>query len=264
MQAIGERINGMFRSIGRAIGGHDKQVIQDCARTQLEAGGDVLDVNVGPAAADEEAAMAWLVETIREVTDAPLCLDSTKPAVIRAGLEVCTGEKIINSTTGVPEKMAEMLPLAAEYSCPIVGLCIDADGVPRDAEGRMEIALSLVAACMEHGIPTDHLYIDAVILPVNALQHVPPEVCRAIGMVSALADPPPKTILGLSNVSQGAAQRELLNRTFLVMALAHGLDAAIVDVTDQELMEAMITAEVLLNRQVYCDDFVSAYLASRR
>ncbi len=264
MLAIGERINGMFKEIGRAIGEQNKQVIQDCARNQLAAGADILDVNVGPAAADEQAAIAWLVETIREVTDAPLSLDSTKPAVIRAALEACTGDKIINSTTGVPEKMAEMLPLAAEYNCPIVGLCIDAEGVPRDAEGRMEIALNLVAGCMEHGIPTDHLYIDAVILPVNALQHVPIQVCRAIGMVPALADPPPKTVLGLSNVSQGTPKRKLLNRTFLVMALAHGLDAAIVDVTDRELMEAMIAAEVLMNRAVYCDDFVSAYLASRR
>ncbi len=208
--------------------------------------------------------MTWLVHTIREVTDARLSLDSTKPAVIRAGLEACTGNKMINSTTGVPEKMAEMLPLAAEFNCPIVGLCIDAEGVPRDAEGRMEVALNLVAGCMEHGIPTNQLYIDPVILPVNALQHVPQEVCRAIGMVSALADPPPKTVLGLSNVSQGTTKRKLLNRTFLVMALAHGLDAAIVDVTDERLMEAMIAAEVLMNKQVYCDDFVHAYLASRR
>lgn len=263
MLAIGERINGMFREVGRAIAEQNKQVIQDCAKRQLEAGADVLDVNVGPAADDEVAAMVWLVQTIREVTEAPISVDSTKPAVMRAGLDACTGRKMINSTTGVPEKMAEMLPLAAEHNCPIVGLCIDAEGVPRDAEGRMEVALNLVAGCLEHGIPTDNLYIDAVILPVNAMQQVPREVCRAIGMVSSLADPPPKTILGLSNVSQGARERGLLNRTYLVMALAHGLDAAIVDVSDRQLMESMIAAEVLLNRQVYCDDFVRAYLSSR-
>ncbi|MFP3904090.1 MAG: dihydropteroate synthase [Armatimonadota bacterium] len=261
MLVIGERINGMFDEVGHAIAEQDADVIQDVARKQLEAGADVLDVNVGPASADEETAMAWLVETIREVTDAPLSIDSTKPPVTRAGLNACSENIIINSTTGVPAKMEEMLPLAAEYDCQIIGLCINEDGVPRDADGRLEIGMHLLAGCMEHGIPTDRLFIDPVILPVNALPQVPTEVCRAIGMVSSLSDPPPKTVIGLSNVSQGATQRSLLNRTFLVMALAYGLDAAIMDAYDTEMMEAMIAAEVLLNKEVYCDDFVQAYMA---
>jgi len=262
MLAIGERINGMFREIGRAIRRQDREVIQRVALRQVEAGADVLDVNVGPTAEDPVAAMVWLVNTIREVTPAPLSIDSTKPEVLRAGLEAAGERVMINSTTAVPERMAALFPLAAEYDCPIVGLTIDANGVPRDAEGRLEVALQLVAACMEHGVPCDRLYIDPVILPVNAAQHLPAEVFKAIGMCRSLCDPPPKTILGLSNVSQGTTQRSLLNRTCLVMALAHGLDAAIVDVTDEALMEAMIAAEVLLNRQVYCDDFVRAYRAA--
>jgi 5-methyltetrahydrofolate corrinoid/iron sulfur protein methyltransferase len=264
MLTIGERINGMFKDIGRAIAEHNEKVIQDWALRQVEAGADMLDVNVGPAAADAEAAMVWLVRTIRAVTDVPLCLDSTKPSVIKAGLEAAEGKNVmINSTTAVPEKMAAMFPLAAQYNCPIIGLTIDANGVPRDADGRLEVALQLVTGCLEHGIPSDRLYIDAVILPVNTLQQVPREVFKTISMCRTLADPPPKTILGLSNVSQGAAQRSLLNRTCLVMAIAHGLDAAILDVTDEALMEAMIAAEVLMNRHVYCDDFVRAYRASR-
>jgi 5-methyltetrahydrofolate corrinoid/iron sulfur protein methyltransferase len=207
--------------------------------------------------------MAWLVQTIREVTDAPLSLDSTKPNVQRAGLEVATGDIIINSTTAVPDKMEQMLPLAAEFDCEIIGLCINEDGVPRDADGRMEVAMQLMAGCMEHGIAPDRMYIDPVILPVNALPQVPQEACKAIGMVPALADPPPKTVIGLSNVSQGCSQRSLLNRSFLVMAIAHGLRAAIMDATDTEMMEAMIAAEVLMNREVYCDGFIQAYMAGR-
>jgi len=263
MLAIGERINGMFRDVGRAIRGQDAGVIQDWARRQIEAGADVLDVNVGPAAEDPVAATTWLVETIRQVTDVPLSIDTTKPEVMRAGLEAAGPGAIINSTTAVPEKMATFFPMAAEFNCALVGLTIDAEGVPRDADGRLEVALQLVTACLEYGVPTDKLFIDAVILPVNAVQHGPVEVFKTIGMCKALADPAPKTILGLSNVSQGAAQRGLLNRACLVMALAHGLDAAIVDVNDETLMEVMIAAEVLLNHEVYCDDFVRAYLASR-
>lgn len=259
MEAIGERINGMFKAIGKAIKEQDASVIQDMAKRQEEAGADVLDLNVGPVAEDREAAMRWLVESVQEVTDLPLAIDSTNPDVMRAGLEACENEAIINSTTGEAEKLNAMMPMAAEHGCSIIGLTIDEEGVPGTAEGRMEIALKLLTAAMEHGVPTDKLYVDAVILPVNALQDTPPRVLEVISQVSMLADPPPKTVLGLSNVSQGAQLRSLLNRTFLVMCLARGLSAAIVDVLDEELMDAMIAAEVLMNRAIYADDFLKAY-----
>jgi 5-methyltetrahydrofolate corrinoid/iron sulfur protein methyltransferase len=264
MIAIGERINGMFRDVGRAIRARNAEVIQELALRQVQAGADYLDVNVGPAAADPVEAMSWLVTTIRAVTPSPLAIDSTSAAAIRAGLEAGRGGRLlINSTTAEAAKIAALFPLAAEFQCPIIGLTISENGVPRDAQGRLEVALQLVAACMEYGLSTDQLFIDPVILPVNAMQTVPSAVFETIGMVGSLADPAPKTVLGLSNVSQGTTQRPLLNRTCLVMALAHGLDAAIVDVTDEALMEAAIAAEVLMNHQVYCDDFVRASLAGR-
>ncbi len=264
MISIGERINGMFRDIARAIRGRREDVIQDWALRQVKAGADYLDVNVGPAAEDPVEAMVWLVTTIREVTERPLSIDSTRADVIEAGLQAAGGGVMINSTTAEQKKIEALFPLAVKYGCPIIGLTIDANGVPRDAQGRLEVALQLITACLEYGLPTDRLFIDPVILPVNAIQTGPRAVFEAIGMCRALADPAPKTVLGLSNVSQGTTQRPLLNRTCLVMALAHGLDAAIVDVTDESLMEAMIAAEVLLNHQVYCDDFVRAYLAGRQ
>jgi 5-methyltetrahydrofolate corrinoid/iron sulfur protein methyltransferase len=259
MEAIGERINGMFKAIGKAIKETDASVIEDMARRQEEAGAHVLDLNVGPAAEDREAAMRWLVETVQNVSDLPLAIDSTNPDVVRAGLEACENPAVINSTTGEQEKLNAMMPMAAEHGCSIIGLTIDEEGVPGTGEGRMEVALKLVSGAMEHGVPTDRLYIDAVILPVNALQETPPKVLDVISQVPMLADPAPKTVLGLSNVSQGSQLRPLLNRTYLVMCLGRGLDAAIVDVLDEELMDAMITAEVLMNRAVYADDFLKAY-----
>ncbi len=262
MYIIGERINGMFRDVGAAIQAQDESVITDLAQRQVAEAANALDVNVGPVAEDAVAAMVWLVETIRKVTDVPLCLDSTKVDVIRAGLEACEGNAIINSTTGEAEKMAQLFPLAVEFNCEIIGLTIDENGVPAKAEGRMEVALKLVATAMESGLPTDKLYVDAVILPVSALQDNPPEVLKAISQIKMLADPPPKTVIGLSNVSQNAAFRELINRTYLVMALGVGLDAAIVDPLDTELMDAMIAAEMLLNHAVYSKDFLKAYRKS--
>ncbi len=259
MFVIGERINGMFTDVKKAIQAQDPAPIQQLARDQLAAGANALDINVGPASSDKLGAMQWLVGITKEVVDVPLCIDTTNAEVMKVGLEAAEGNAIINSTTGEEERMEKILPLAAEYNCPLIGLTIDAEGVPRDANGRMEIALRLVAACMEQGIATTDLYIDAVILPVNALQQVPQEILDTLQMCKALSDPPPQTVIGLSNVSQGALHRELINRIYLVMALANGLDAAIMDPLDTKLMDAAITAEVLLNRSVYCDDFLKAY-----
>lgn len=259
MFVIGERINGMFTDVKEAIESHNPQPIRQLATGQVSAGANALDINVGPASSDKLGTMQWLVEVAKEVVDVPLCIDTTNAEVMRAGLEAAEGNAIINSTTGEEERMEAVLPLAAEFDCPIIGLTIDAEGVPRDADGRMEIALRLVSACIEQGIAMTDLYIDSVILPVNALQQVPEEVLMAVRMCKNLSDPPPQTVIGLSNVSQGSAYRELLNRIYLVMALSNGLDAAILDPFDDELMNAMITTEVLLNRNVYCDDFIKAY-----
>ena len=262
MYAIGERINGMFKSVGAAIRERNPEPVQELARKQLAAGAQALDVNVGPAAADPLAAMEWLVKAIREVTDAPLAIDTTKPEVMRRGLELAGPGAIINSSKGQQQQLDVYLPMAIEHEASLIALTIDENGIPRDANGRGEIALRVVAAAMEKGLPPERVMVDAVILPVNVAQATPWHVLEAIRNVKVLSDPPPRTVLGLSNVSQGTTQRELINRTYLVMALAAGLDAAILDVQDAEMMEAMIAAEVLLNRAVYADDFVKAYRAS--
>jgi 5-methyltetrahydrofolate corrinoid/iron sulfur protein methyltransferase len=261
MYAIGERINGMFKSVKEAIQTENPEAIQDLAKKQLAAGANCLDVNVGPAAADAVTAMGWLVKVIREVTDAPLAIDTTKPDVMRKGLELAGPGSVINSTKGQQDQLDIFVPMAVEYDATLIALMIDENGIPRDANGRAEIALRVVAAAMEQGLEPQRLMIDAVILPVNVTQPTPSHVLETIRNVKVLSDPPPKTVLGLSNVSQSTQLRELLNRTYLVMALAAGLDAAIVDVLDTELMDAMIASEVLLNRAVYADDFLKAYRA---
>ncbi len=262
MYAIGERINGMFKSVRGAIQEKNPEPIHDLARRQLAAGANCLDVNVGPAAADPLVAMKWLVKAIREVTNAPLAIDTTKPDVMRLGLELAGPGSIINSCKGQQEQLDIFVPMAVELKASLIALTIDENGIPRDANGRCEIALRVVAAAMEHGLEPDRIMIDGVILPVNVTQTTPGHVLETIRSVKVLSDPSPKTVLGLSNVSQSTQKRELINRTYLVMALAAGLDAAIVDVLDTELMDAMITAELLMNRTVYADDFLKAYRAS--
>jgi len=263
MLVIGERINGMFRNVRAAIKERDADVIKGLASSQVAAGAGALDVNAGPASDDPAETMRWLVTSIREVTDVPLAIDTTNADVMRAGLELSAPKALINSTTGVQEKLDTLLPMAAEFKVAIIGLTIDEKGVPRDAAGRNEVALRIVAGAMEHGIDTGQIYIDPVILPVNVAQSAVREVLASIRECKILADPPPKTVLGLSNVSQGTTCRELINGTMLIMALANGLDAAIMDPFDTAMMDAMIAAELLLDKHIYCDDFLKAYRSGR-
>ncbi|OFX14314.1 MAG: hypothetical protein A2Z18_11215 [Armatimonadetes bacterium RBG_16_58_9] len=141
----------------------------------------------------------------------------------------------------------------------MVALCIDERGVPVDIDGRAEIALRIVAKAMEYDIPNDDLFIDPIVLPVKADQTGPGMVLGSIKQFVDLADPCPHIIIGLSNLSQGAVDRKLINRAFLAMAVAQGLDAAILDPLDTELMDTMIAAEVLMNKAIYSDYFLKAY-----
>ncbi len=133
------------------------------------------------------------------------------------------------------------------------------EGIPKDAESRVALAMELVATADAFGVPTDNLYIDPLVLPCNVAQDHGPEVFETLRQIKLLADPPPKTVIGLSNVSQGTKNRELINRTFAVMAMANGLDAAIADANDDELMEAVATARILLNMDIYCDSYVDVF-----
>jgi 5-methyltetrahydrofolate corrinoid/iron sulfur protein methyltransferase len=259
MYIIGERINGMFKDVRQAIKNKDKKIIQDLALKQLSKGASALDVNVGPAASDKKEAMEWLVETITEVTSATLSIDSPNPEVIEAGLSKCKSNSIINSTTADDEKLDRIIPLAKKYNAMLVGLTMDKNGVPQDASSRIELAVKIITKAQEYEFGIEELFIDNVILPVYVAQAQCPQVLEAIKEIKLLSEPSPKTILGLSNVSQGTKKRSLINRIYLVMAAGYGLDAAILDPFDNKLLDSLTTAELLLNKYVYCESFLEAY-----
>jgi len=259
MLVIGELINGMFLNVKEAIQKKDITAIQELAKKQVEAGADILDVNTGPASAEPVETMKWLIEGIQAVTDKPLALDSTKADVIEAGLKLCKKPALINSTTAQKEKLDTLLPLVKQYDASIIALTMDKSGIPRDKDARMEHAVTIVTAAQEAGISMDKVYLDPIVLPVNVAQAQCKELLEALKEFKILSDPPPKTVVGLSNVSQGTNVRNLINRIYLVMGIACGLDAAIVDPLDKDLMDAMITSELLLNKNIYCDAFLEAY-----
>ena len=269
MILIGERINGMFKDVKEAIADKNKQVIQDLAKKQVDAGASYLDVNVGTAAADQQGTMQWLVETIQETCSAPLSLDSQKPDVIAAGLKVIDADNgvLLNSSPlnkksdeEVLDKYMEMAEGAGPKAC-LIALTMDKNGVPQDTDTRVAIAAEIVQKAMERGFDTQRIFIDPIILPVNVpnAQTQPGSILAAAEQIKYLADPPPHMTMGLSNLSQGTRERSLINSIFLAMAVSHGMDSAIVDVLDVKLMNVLATAEVLMNKQIYSDSFLKAY-----
>jgi len=269
MICIGERINGMFTDVKQAINDKDKNIIQDLAKRQTECGATYLDVNVGTAAADQESAMAWLVETIQETCKTPLSLDSQKINVIAAGLKVAdtSGGILLNSTPlnkksdeEVFDKYLE-LAMSAGPEGKLIALTMDKNGVPQDTDTRVAIAAEIVQNAMEKDFDTQRLFIDPIVLPVKvpSAQAQPGIIMAAMDQIGYLADPAPHIVVGLSNLAQGTTEKCLISGVFLAMAASHGMDAAIVDVLDEEFMDVVATTDMLLNKQLYSDSYLKAY-----
>lgn len=249
---IGERINGLNSKIYRLIQEKNKEAIQEIAKKQAEVGADYLDLNVGTAWLRPAEVMVWLVETVQEAVGTPLAIDSRKLEVIEAGLKACHKPALINSTTGEKGRLDRLMALAAQYSAAIVGLTMDEQGIPPHAVSRVAIAKRIMDYAESYGLPRDRLFIDPVVLPLKFAQTQGPIALEAMRQIAQEKNPP-HLIVGLSNVSQGAKGRRLLNRTFLAMAICCGLDAVIADVLDASLIEASKAAEIVMGRLVYAD-----------
>jgi 5-methyltetrahydrofolate corrinoid/iron sulfur protein methyltransferase len=269
MILIAERINGMFTDVKKAIAEKDKKVVQDLAKRQTDAGAHYLDVNVGTAASDQEGTMQWLVEAIQETCPTPLCLDSQKPNVIAAGLKVTDAKNgvLLNSTPLNRKNDDEILDRYVEMAnqagpkANLIALTMDKNGVPQDIDTRVAIAADIVTKGMEKGFDPQRFFIDPIVLPVKVpdAQVQPSNILAAMDQIRYLSDPAPHMTVGLSNLSQGASERSLINRIFLAMAISHGLDSAIVDVFDRDLVNVVATSDMLMNKQIYSDSFLKVY-----
>ncbi|MCG7841396.1 MAG: dihydropteroate synthase [Methanomassiliicoccales archaeon] len=258
MLVISERINGLFTAVGKAIDARDSKFIQEHALKQIECGAHALDLNVGPGRDDGPAAMDWLVRTVQDVTDVPLCIDTPGIKTMTAGVKACRNKIIINSTTAEMKRMQALFPLAREHDADVICLTMDERGIPNDAESRAEMAMLMMTTAMEYDIMPDRLLLDPLVMPIKAAQDQAVKVIKAMLLFQTLNDPAPRTVVGLSNVSNGAKERSLINRTYLGMLIGAGLSAGIVDVQDADLMEVIKTGELLRAEKLYCDDFLRA------
>ncbi len=237
MIIIGENINIMSKTIGTALRERLPDPIRELARAETAAGMDYLDLNIGPARKEGDSLMHWLVNTVQEVTDKQLSLDTTNPLATEAGLKACEKRALINSVSLQPERLEKVLPLAKAYDAEIIGLLWGTDGMPRDANERCVLAVDIVYKANEIGIPNEDIWIDPIVTPVSVDTN---QVKACLEFMSMLADIAPgcKSVVGLSNVSNGtpANLRPYLNRTYLAMLMKYGIYSAIVDAFDDELV----------------------------
>jgi len=238
MILIGEDLNVMSKSIAQAIKEHDPDPIRECVTAQTRNGMDYLDVNVGPQKKDPQESMQWLVQTVQEFSDLPLCLDTTNPLAMEAGLQKCKQKALINSASGARDSLENMLPLAAKYSAGVVLSVINDTGLPSDADERAGSILDSMAVANELGIPNEDIWVDPVMLPIGVDQRQVGSYLEFIQMLPDLA-PGALSTCGLSNLCYSApkALKSLLNRTFLVMLDRYGQHSAIVSGFDEELVQ---------------------------
>ena len=234
---IGENINIMSKTIGPALRERSPNPIQEMAKAEAEAGVDYLDLNIGPARKGGDEFMAWVVNTVQEVTNLPLSLDTTNPVAMEAGLRVHKGKALINSISLA--RMEEELPLVKKYNASMIGLLWGREGMPRDANERGMIAAELMYKADEVGIPNEDIWFDPIVTPVVNIESNQAKPC--LEFMSMLGDIAPgcKSTVGLSNVSNGAPThlRPYLNRTYLMMLMKYGLYSAIVDAFGTELVK---------------------------
>jgi len=246
MLLIGENIHIIAPKVKAAFTERDSSVIQDLAKEQVEHGADMLDLNIGPQKRKGVEVMKWIVNAVQETTDVPLSLDTTNLAALEAGLKLVKRQAMLNSASADPERLESVMPLAASFNAKVISLTMGKSGIPQTADGRVELAMDvLIPKAVELGIPMSGLYLDPLVLTVNGTQEHAPETLNAVRFFKQLMDPPPMTVVGLSNVSNSVPHenRSLLNSTFLVMLMGAGLDSAIADPLDDRLHEFIRAVE---------------------
>ena len=257
-RVIGERINPTGKKrFKEALLAHDVDYILGQAVEQIHAGAEILDVNVGLPGIDEKEMMVTAVKAIQSICDTPLQLDSTIPEVLEAGLRVYNGKPVVNSVNGEDDSLDTILPIVKKYGASVVGLTLDKGGIPKTADGRFAIAKKILRRAMEYGIPREDVFIDCLTLTASAEQDGVMETLNALRRVKTELGL--NTVLGVSNISFGLPNRELITRTFLTMALHSGLTLPIINPNIEGIIGAVRAYRLLAGIDRNSADFISIY-----
>ncbi|HEC21551.1 MAG TPA: pterin-binding protein [Chloroflexi bacterium] len=256
---IGERINpsgGARKRLTRALVERNADYIQQEAIRQIEAGADLIDINVQAAdVQDEPETLAWAVETVAAVVDAPISIDTNNPDALKLALQVTPGRALINSVSGEERSLNAVLPLAAEYNAAVIGLTLDDNGIPTTAEARLAVARALMERAASYGLKPEDILIDTLTMSVGADHRAASVSLNAMRMVREELGV--NLTAGASNVSFGLPRRELINTVYLAMAIAMGLNCPIVNAA--KARPAILAADLLTGRDEYAARFLQDY-----
>jgi len=244
MIVIGENIHVIAKVVNDAFKAKDAKPIQDLAKAQAEAGADYIDLNVGFLRKDTEERMTWIVNTVLDLVDLPLSIDTMNPVAMEIGLRLCKerGRKaLLNSASGKTDSKNEMLPLAKKYDCDVVISCINDKGMPAEGDSKLDSVMDTVAYANDLGIPNERIWCDPIVLPASTAGEGQKNAVATYEFVEMLPEALPgiQSLVGLSNVSSGTPieNRELLNRVYLVILARKGLSASIHDALDEDMMK---------------------------
>ena len=257
MKIIGEKINGTRKRVAQAISERDADFIKDLAKKQVEAGSTWLDVNAGTHPDREPDDLIWLIENIQSVVDIPLSLDSANPKALNVAIKAVDKTPMINSISGEPDRLEQILPIVAEHGCEVIALAMDEKKIPETFEKRMEVIDKVLEHTRAVGVPDDKVYVDPLAMTIATLNQSAVIACDTI---RAVHDKYPEVhfTMGLSNISFGLPVRKQINRTFLTLAMQAGLDSAILDPLDKDLRAAIVTTEMLLGKDKHCMNYLKA------
>lgn len=263
MIIIGEKINSTLKSIRPAMESWDTAAIQELARKQYEAGATYIDVNAGMFVNDEPERLEWLVKSVNEVIDAPLCIDTPNPVAMERALGAVTkGRPIINSITLEKDRYSSILPLVTKYNTGVIALCMDDEGMPETVEQRFVIAKKLISGMNREGVKNEDIYIDPMVRPIGTGSHYGVVAIETIRRVKENY-PDVHIACGLSNISFGIPARKLVNQAFLVCAMQAGMDGAIMDPLDTKIMSFVYATEALLGIDDYCMNYIEKFREGR-
>ncbi len=272
---IAERINATRKNIREAIEKRDAEAIKAEAVAQAAAGASLIDVNGGTRPDEERANLDWLIDIVAGATDKPLCVDSANPSLLEEAAAKISSKRncpppenglepdgapwlLLNSLSAEKDKYDGVLPVAIRHKASVVALLMDDSGMPEDAAKRIETGKALVKRLVSDGVPEKRIFTDPLIMPAGVNPALAAGILKA---VRALRDEFPgiRITCGLTNVSHGLPARHLLNRTYLAMLIASGLDSAIMDPTDIKLRSALRAALALTDKDPFCSDYIRDY-----
>lgn len=245
MILIGENIHVISKVVREALVYRDENFVLDLIKAQNKM--DYIDLNVGPAKSDLVGVLPWLAKIVQDNSECGISFDTTNSEEMKKGLEAFGGKTFINSISLDDERIDKIGDLAVEYGSNLIALTLSKEnGIPKDADGRLEIAFDIYEKCLEKGIDNEKLFFDPLILPICVDQSQGIEAINTIKMIKESFDPPVKTVIGLSNISNGCPKdlRPLINRVYASLAFGAGLDAAIIDAKDDELIRILKMLEM--------------------